>query len=197
MLNNKGFSNILVISLVVILLGVGGYFGYTYINKPNPPKINSQNVTPQTQPVQPVAPKTENDNLKYLKAAKINSDLGLSGQLAFKNDPKEGEDYYFNDKQELFLDYAATGAQAVAKLSNGKWVKVLSWNGYPDCKTFDNSGVPYQKSTFEYGCILDSKGQPLRASVNKTDSIEYCKFQFKRFGEYPFSGDINCKKLMQ
>ena len=30
MLNNKGFSNFLIIFLVLVLLGVGGYFGYSY-----------------------------------------------------------------------------------------------------------------------------------------------------------------------
>jgi len=34
MKNNQGFSNILVISLVLFLLGVGGYFGYSYYKNP-------------------------------------------------------------------------------------------------------------------------------------------------------------------
>jgi hypothetical protein len=187
MQNNKGFSNILVISLVLILMGVGGYFGFSYFKKPEVSKSTSENT--ETQP--------ENENLKYFKASKINSDLDLSGDFSFENDANEAE-YYSNDKQELFLEYSNEGAQAVAKLNNGKWVKILSWNGYPDCKTFDNSGVPYEKSTIEYGCVLESDGQPLRASVNKADSIEYCKFQFDKFGEYSESPqELNCKKLMK
>jgi hypothetical protein len=35
MLNNKGFSNILVISIVLVLIGIGGYFGYSYLQKPS------------------------------------------------------------------------------------------------------------------------------------------------------------------
>jgi len=34
MKNNHGFSNILVISIAIVLLGVGGYFGYSYYKKP-------------------------------------------------------------------------------------------------------------------------------------------------------------------
>jgi hypothetical protein len=40
MLNNKGFSNILVISIVLVLLGVGGYFTYNYLQKLNEAKEN-------------------------------------------------------------------------------------------------------------------------------------------------------------
>ena len=192
MLNNKEFSNILLISLILVLVGVGGYFGYSYYKKPQISKTTSQST-----PTQPAPTKPENENLKYLKASKINSDLELPTDVAFANDPKEGE-YYFNDKQEIFLEYSNIGARAVAKLSAGKWVKIIAWNGYPDCKTFDIAGIPYQKSTIEYGCVLDSAGQPLRASIKKSDSIEYCKLQYKKFGEYFTSPmELNCKKLME
>ena len=55
-LNNKGFSNILVISLVLVLLVVGGYFGFSYFKKPEVSNSTSENT--ETQP--------ENENLKYL-----------------------------------------------------------------------------------------------------------------------------------
>ena len=45
MLNNKGFSNILVISIVLVLLGVGGYFGYMYIKKSPAPIKNELTTT--------------------------------------------------------------------------------------------------------------------------------------------------------
>jgi len=49
MKNNHGFSNILVISILLILLFVGGYFGYSYLSKPNNTnRIQSEN-TPGTQ----------------------------------------------------------------------------------------------------------------------------------------------------
>ena len=197
MKNNHGFSNTLVISIALVLIGVGGYFGFRYFQNTETAKSVAQNTDNKPTQYQPAQLQKENENLKYLKAAKINSDLNLTGSVAFKSDAKESE-YYLNEKQELFLDYVESVSPAVAKLQNGKWVKIISWNGYPNCKTFDNAGVPFKKSTIDYGCVLDTKGQPVRASLNKADSIEYCKVQFKRFGSYSESPlEINCKKLMQ
>jgi hypothetical protein len=52
MFNNKGFSNILLISIILILLVAGGYFGYNYLYYPsNTALISSQENTSVTQQI--------------------------------------------------------------------------------------------------------------------------------------------------
>jgi len=110
MLNNKGFSNILVISLVLVLLGVGGYFGYSYYLSLKPSKIveekkiveNKQETIPSTKP---------NFNLNLLqKATKVENgyigvinytpqDLNLNKQVSYlvlvPNEKKEFKEQDF------------------------------------------------------------------------------------------------------
>ena len=51
MKNNHGFSNILVTSIALVLLGVGGYFGYNYFQNPETTKSIAQNTDNKPAPV--------------------------------------------------------------------------------------------------------------------------------------------------
>ena len=68
MQNNKGFSNILVISIVLVLLCVGGYFSYPYLSTRNTP-------TSTPTPNQPIE---EMVNLDEEYQLYKNNDLGFS-----------------------------------------------------------------------------------------------------------------------
>lgn len=123
--------------------------------------------TPLTEiSISPITP-TEPDYSVFKTNQKINTDLNLPKEFTH-----EKADYYFNDKKELFIKTGVGGAAGLAKLVDGKWISVASWNGYPDCATFDKAGVPFKKSTIEYQCYID--GKILRASQNPDDLKEFC-----------------------
>jgi hypothetical protein len=65
-LDNKGFSNILVISLVLVMLGIAGYFAYPYL---------STRKTPTPTPNQPIEEMVSLDEEYQLYK---NNDLGFS-----------------------------------------------------------------------------------------------------------------------
>jgi len=179
----------IVLIIIVFLVLVGGSYGvYKYVLKK--PSSNNQvankDVTKSNGKTK--QPKVD-EFAKFKDNKKIITDLGLPTDYTSKK-----EDFYQNEKKELFLEYSISGSVALAKLQGEKWVKVLSWNGYPSCKTFDDAGVPFNKSTIEYECSVN--GGPLRASQKIEDQISYCKFHLKKFGNYP-NNEIRCKDIVK
>jgi hypothetical protein len=83
MLNNKGFSNILVISIILVLLGVGGYFGYSYLNKPKAVTITKLNQNKQETSKTPEVKKPTEEYLSVDNEYNlyVNNELGLSIKL--------------------------------------------------------------------------------------------------------------------
>jgi hypothetical protein len=89
--NNKGFSNILIISIALILLGVGGYFGYMYTKKSQAPIVNELTTS------QPESKKTQDEVNKP-------SEIEFTGiDNCPKNECKKIE-VRFENKQIQFLD---------------------------------------------------------------------------------------------
>jgi hypothetical protein len=68
MQNNKGISNILVISIVLVLLGIAGYFAYPYLYKRNTPT----SISTPSQPIEEMV--SLNEEYQLYK----NNDLGFS-----------------------------------------------------------------------------------------------------------------------
>lgn len=104
---------------------------------------------------------------------KLKADLLSTG---YKPVDQERTSFFENEKKEIFSYYPVSGAWAVAKFDGQKWIYLHSWNGSPDCLILDKAGVPYQKSTIEFGCQIDGT---LRADLNPKDKKAYEEFWSK------------------
>ncbi len=149
-----------IISFVVV-----SSIGIYILNQPTPP--NPANTTV----IKKIEPAMDPSMVKTFE--RVLQDIEPENNKPFT---KDGMTFFENDKKEIFTYYMVQGARAVAKFNGQKWVYLQSWNGSPDCLILDKAGVPYQKSTIEFGCQIDGT---LRADLNPKDKKAYEEFWSK------------------
>ena len=95
MKNNHGFSNILVISIALLLIGVGGYFGFKYFQNPETTKSIAQNTDNKSAPVKKEITKfkpTISDIGEYYELVDSNSINKISIKLFTSNSSSSSSD---------------------------------------------------------------------------------------------------------
>jgi len=133
MQNNKGFSNILVISIVLVLLGVGGYFGYMYIKKSSAPILNEPT---ESQP-QPITKKSLPTDQELIDSIRKDMELNKDEEIII-------DGYEKSDKYEIvFTRYQRAGNLLSKQSGSDKWVYEMSQQQGPamyECNILDKLG---------------------------------------------------------
>lgn len=154
MINNKGISNILVISIVLVLLGVGGYFGYTYTKKSQAP-INNEPTTTQSLPIAKKPLPTDQELIDSIR-----NDLQLSKEdeitinyKDFDKPTKENRLYVITEKYEVIaVGYRFANHVVARPINEGKWKEEFGTQQAYECKILDNLGFS-RAQTIEWGCF--------------------------------------------
>jgi hypothetical protein len=155
MLNNKGFSNILVISIFLVLLGVGGYFGYMYTKKSPAPIKNEPTMTTQPQPVTKKSLPTDQELIDSIRKD-LSLDMNEEINIQYKdraNPTLENRLYVTTEKYEVVsAGYKYAGHIYARPVSGGKWKDEYSAQNSFECKELDRLGLT-KAQTIEWQCF--------------------------------------------
>ncbi len=154
MLNNKGFSNILVISIVLVLLAVGGYFGYMYTKKSPAPILNELTET-QPQPITKKSLPTDQELIDSIRKD-LNLDMNEEVVIQYKditNPTLDNRLYLVTEKYEIVsAGYKYAGHIYARPVSGGKWKDEYSAQNSFECKELDRLGFTKSQS-IEWKCF--------------------------------------------
>jgi len=141
MKNKHGFSNILLLIIGFLILGIVGYFGYTFLKKPTETKA------PETKVIESAPQKTNTAIQKPTNQRPTNEELkeSIRKDVSLEKDEEIIIDGY--DKSEkyeiVFARYQFAGHLLSKQLGSEKWVHEMGQQQGPamyECKILDKLG---------------------------------------------------------
>lgn len=168
MKTNHGFSNILVISITLFLLGVGGYFGFNYFQNPEITKSVPQNTDIKTVPVKKEITKfkpTITDKDTYFEVIDSNSSKKISIKLPknvnldttylYKGELKADTKKITKKEEYSFLDDESVGEEKSIYTLVYKVSKIVPQINSPFLEDCDGSNIHVATSNKSSKSIVD------------------------------------------
>jgi hypothetical protein len=149
-LDNDGFSNILIISLILVMLGIAGYFAYPYLSKRNTPT----SISTPNQPIEEMVSLDEEYQLYK------NNDLGFSIKipkyLNYNSDCYKDKEACINSREYFSLKQLPGTNKVFLQSSNQKeefgpnimYFSIYKFNSKEDLQMII-------KSLYGNGCLIE------------------------------------------
>ena len=158
MKNNHGFSNILVISIALVLLGIGGYFGFKYFqntdNKPAPVKIEITKFKPTISDKGTYFEIIDSNSSKKI-SIKLPKNVNLDTTYLYEREIKADTKKITKKEDYSFLDDESVGEEKSIYTLVYKVSKIVPQINSPFLEDCDGSNIHIASSNQSSKSLLD------------------------------------------